>query len=194
MGDKPSYLGTLNRIAVGEAGGERFLTAWAEVCERDDVRGIIETIALREGEHAKAFAKRMCELGHAVRKHDDPRTVERMKIAVSTSLSDREKFEKLGLIGLDGAKEILGRMFDDTTIDPQTGALIGRFIAEERDSLRMFQRCYDALCAEEAAAGNGRSAGDGTGAGAMAALEKRLDRIEVTVDKLTRALKRPRTK
>ena len=44
----------------------------------------------------------------------------------------------------------LGRMFDDTTIDPQTGALLGRFIAEERDSLRMFQACYQALCTEEA--------------------------------------------
>jgi|ERR1051325_5786818 len=149
MSDKPSYLGLLNRIAVGEAGGERFLTAWADVCERSDVKAVLDAIALREGEHAKAFAERLCELGYSVRKQDDPRAAERLKISASKTLSDREKFEKLGLIDVDGAKEILGRIFDDTTIDPQTGALLGRFIAEERDSLRMFQACYDALCAEE---------------------------------------------
>jgi rubrerythrin len=182
MSDKPSYLGTLNRIALAEAGGERFLSAWAEVCKRDDVRAVIETIALREGEHAKAFAKRMCELGYGLRKHEDPRFAERMEIASSTALSDRQKFEKLGLVGLDGAKEILGRMFDDTTIDPQTGALLGRFIAEERDSLRMFQACYEALRAEEA---NG---GDGDRAEAIAAIERRLERIETAVGKISRAL------
>ena len=144
---------------------------------------VIETIALREGEHAKAFAKRICELGYGLRKHEDPPQVaERMKIASSSALSDREKFEKLGLIGLDGAREILGRMFDDTTIDPQTGALLGRFIAEERDSLRMFRACYQALCTEEA---NGSGA-DGGQAKAMAAIEKRLDRIETAVDKICR--------
>ena len=191
MGDNPSYLGMLNRIAVGEAGGECFLTAWAEVCGRDDVRAVLETIALREGEHSKAFAKRMCELGHAVRKHEDPKMAERMKIAGSKSLSNREKFEKLGLINLDGAKEILGRIFDDTTIDPQTGALLGRFIAEERDSLRMFQGCYEALCAEESRNGGARR-GNGKSDAAMPAVEKRLDRIEAAVEKLTRALSRRR--
>ena len=184
MSDKPSYLGLLNRIAVGEAGGECFLTAWADVCARSDVKAVLETIALREGEHSKAFAKRMCELGYSVRKQDDPRSAERLKISESKTLSDREKFEKLGLINVDGAKEILGHIFDDTTIDPQTGALLGRFIAEERDSLRMFQACYDALCAEETRHGNGTN-GDGT-----AAIEKRLSRIESAVEKLTRAVER----
>ena len=190
MSDKPSYLGMLNRIAVGEASGEQFLTAWAEACNRDDVRAVLQTIALREGEHAKAFAKRMCELGFSVQKHDDPRMAERMKIVSSKSLSDREKFEKLGLIGLDGAKDVLGKIFEDITIDPQTGTLLGRFIAEERDSLRMFQACYDALCAEETRSNNGRR---GSGAnGGSASVEARLDRIEAAVEKLTRSLGRKR--
>ena len=47
-------------------------------------------------------------------------------------------------------------MFNDATIDIQTGALLGRYISEERDSTRMFQGCYQQLCAEEdGAAGNG---------------------------------------
>lgn len=189
MSDKPSYLGLLNRIAVGEAGGEQFLEAWADTCERDDVRGVLQIIALREGEHAKAFAKRMCELGHAVRKHEDPRMAERMKIVSSKTLSDREKFEQLGIVRTDAAEGILGKLFEDTTIDPQTGALLGRFIAEERDSLRMFKACYDALCAEEGGNGKHGDASRGNGAGTTA-VEERLDRIEAAVEKLTRTLTR----
>ena len=185
MTDKPSYLGMLNRIAVGEAGGERFLEAWAESCQRDDVRGVLQTIALREGEHAKAFAKRMCELGFTVKGHDDPSMAERMKIVSSKSLSDREKFEKLGIVRTDAAEGILGKLFEDTTIDAQTGALLGRFIAEERDSLRMFKACYDALCAEDAS--NGKRGNGHRGNGATS-VDERLDRIEAAVDKLTRSL------
>ena len=63
MSEKPSYLGLLNAIAVAEGQAEVFLTRWADTTERDDVRQVIRTVALREGEHAKAFEKRICELG-----------------------------------------------------------------------------------------------------------------------------------
>jgi hypothetical protein len=36
-------------------------------------------------------------------------------------------------------------MFEDTTIDIQTGALLGRYIAEERDSGRRLRACHQAL-------------------------------------------------
>jgi len=68
-----------------------------------------------------------------------------MKIASSSALSDREKFEKLGLIGLDGAREILGPMFDDHDDRCADGRSPRRFIAEERDSLRMFRAVTSAL-------------------------------------------------
>ena len=37
------------------------------------------------------------------------------------------------------------KILADTTIDPQTGALLGRFIAEERDTGRRLKACYQAL-------------------------------------------------
>ena len=69
-------------------------------------------------------------------------------------------------------------MFDDKTIDIQTGALLGRYIAEERDSGRLFRGCYQQLCAEEDASGNGHRAASGNGQG------DRLARIEGLLEQL----------
>jgi len=155
VSEKPSYIGLLNAIAVGESQAECYLTAWAGATPSDDVRQVLTTIALREGEHGKAFAKRMCELGYSVLERDQDKAAERMAIAASTTLNDREKFEKLGLTTpVDDSKpDIFSSMFNDRSIDIQTGALLGRYIAEERDSGRMFQDCYSQLCAAEANGG-----------------------------------------
>lgn len=181
MSDKPSYLGLLNAIAVAEAAAEDYLTCWADTTDRDDVAGVLRTVALREGEHAKAFAKRICELGFDLRPAEaDPGPLD---VAASTTLTDREKFEKLGL-GEDRGDEpdVFTGMFADQSIDIQTGGLLGRYIAEERDSGRMFRDCYQQLCAEES--GNGSASADLDG------VAERLDRIEAALEKLTAAPRR----
>ena len=113
--------------------------------------------------------------------HDDG-AAKRMDIASSTTLSDREKFEKLGLgrRPADDGDDIFAGMFKDQTIDVATGELLGRYIAEERDSGRLLRACYDLLCAAEAASpSNGKASDD-----AIASIEKRLDRIETSLKKL----------
>src|SRR5947199_10248237 len=67
MSDKPSYLGLLNTIAVAESRAHCYLSAWAEVTTDPDVKAILEKVALREGEHGMAFAKRIKERGYTVR-------------------------------------------------------------------------------------------------------------------------------
>ena len=175
MSEKPSYIGLLNAIAVGESQAECYLNAWAGATPSDEVRQVLNTIALREGEHGKAFAKRMCELGYTVLERDQDKAAERMAIAASTTLSDREKFEKLGLTTLvdESKPDIFSSMFNDKSIDIQTGALLGRYIAEERDSLRMLEGCYTELCAAE----NGSSA-------INAGLTASLGRIEQLLEQL----------
>ena len=98
MSEKPSYLGLLNAIAVGELGGEQLFEAWAATTPNDDVRCVLQTVALREGEHARAFAKRLDELGFGVLDRPDPNLAGRVEIARSTTMSDCEKFERLGFV------------------------------------------------------------------------------------------------
>jgi hypothetical protein len=151
MSDEPSYLDLLNRISVGESEAECLLDCWASATPNPAVRRILTTIALREGEHGKAFAKRICELGYNVTPTDTGDSAGRMEIAASRDLTDREKFEKLNVTSFfaPDAPDVFAPMWADTTIDIQTGALLGRYIAEERDSLRMLEGCYNELCAAE---------------------------------------------
>jgi hypothetical protein len=147
MADKPSYLGLLNAIAVGERDAGAYLAAWAEVTPSDDVRRVIHSIALRESEHSLAFEKRIDELGYSVIPRPDPEHEERMAIAASTTLTDREKFERLGLTRPPeaGRADVFDRFFENKDLDAVTGGLLGRYVAEERDSGRRFAACYAAL-------------------------------------------------
>lgn len=177
MSDKPSYLGLLNAIAVGELGGEQQFCAWAEVTTDDELRQVLRTVQLREAEHARSFAKRIDELGYSVLDRPDPDLARRMEIVCSTELTDCQKLEKLGFRSdrpTDGP-DIFAKFFDDTTIDPETGALMGRYISEERDTGRRLRACHAALVAQQPAPAVAPSTG-----GDVSLLE-RLDRIECAV-------------
>ena len=155
MADKPSYLGLLNNIALGEGRAYRYLRAWAEKTDDPDVRQVLETVAIREGEHSLAFEKRLCELGFSLLEKPDP-NFEKTLDLVTSEKSDLEKFEGLG-IGKERAdgEDLFSGLFKDETIDIQTGELLGRYIAEERDSGRILRGCYEELKrrAEEPAPG-----------------------------------------
>ncbi len=184
MNPKPSYLGLLNSIANGESAAEVYLQAWACTTERDDVRQVISAVAAREGEHGKSFAKRINELGFAVQPRSDGNEADRLAIATSKTLTDREKFEKLdvGRPVEPGKTDIFGRFLDDVTIDIATGTLLGRYISEERDSGRMLRGCYEALCCEEEMASS-----PAVGDKRLDEVEDRLCRIEMLLEKLVDA-------
>jgi hypothetical protein len=150
MSAKPSYLGLLNAISVAETDAGCYLAEWAKVTPSDDVRAVINTIALRESEHGLAFAKRIDELGYTVQPRTDPKVAEKMAIASSPSLSDKEKFEALGLgkRPTNGTPDVFDNFFENKDLDPVTGGLLGRYVAEERDSGRKFAECYTILCAD----------------------------------------------
>jgi rubrerythrin len=172
MNDKPSYLGLLNAIAVAEWAACEYLTEWADTTPSPDVRKVLLTVAAREGEHGMSFAKRINELGYEVRRKDDP-NFEKTLALVRSDRSDLKKFEKLKLHELDSGDQpdIFDGFFKDHTIDIRTGELLGRYIAEERDSARLFRSCYDEL----AAAGND-------------ATSESLQSLDAKVDALCRAV------
>ena len=154
MNDTPSYAGLLNAVAQGERRAADYLNSWAAVTPNPDVRSVIHSVALREAEHGLAFEKRLDELGLGLLDRPDSEQQLKMAIASSTTLTDREKFEqlKLGRTAKKDAPDVFDRFFENKDIDPQTGGLLGRYIAEERDTGRRFAACYDALCAASAKA------------------------------------------
>jgi hypothetical protein len=146
MPTKPSYLGLLNAIAVAEGQAGVYLTEWADHTKSKRVKKVLEFVALRESEHSLAFEKRVVELGFQLRPGDDARLDEALEI-VRSDRSDREKFEALGL-GRDGegdGPDVFSRMFENRDLDPVTGGLLGRYVAEERDSGKRLRSCYEAL-------------------------------------------------
>jgi rubrerythrin len=179
MPDKPSYLGLLNAVACAESRACVELNAWAESTPDPEVRALLTKIALREGEHGAAFAKRIDELGFQVRPTDDPRHERNLEI-VRSDRSDLEKLEALGILDLcpaDGEPDVFDGFFRDHSIDIQTGELIGRYIAEERDTLRLIVGCRAAL--EAKAAGTTAGASD-----RLASLEDKIDAVCRAVDEL----------
>jgi hypothetical protein len=146
MSDKPRYLGLLNAIALAESRAHTYLCAWAEVTASDDVRNVLRTVAAREGEHAMSFARRINELGYQVRPKDDAGLEKAMEL-VTSNRSDLEKMKALKLHRLDTGDQpdVFDDVFKDHTIDIRTGELLGRYIAEERDTARLLRRCYDQL-------------------------------------------------
>lgn len=144
---KPSYLGMLNAISVAETAAEPLFLCWAECTKDKQLARTLRFVGMREGEHGKAFAKRMLELGYEVRQPSRPGSPGPMK-TVTSKKSDVEKFEALGFGQGPGKTDVFDSMFQDKTIDPVTGGLLGRYIAEERDSARMLSAEYDRLVAE----------------------------------------------
>ena len=149
MSTKPSYRGLLNAIAVGEGRGYRLLSSWSKASSNTALKQVLDVVAIREQEHCLAFTKRMCELGYSVRENVSELFDEHLTFAASTG-SDREKFETLLGYGKgeQASEDPLSTLFNDTTIDAQTGALLGRFIAEERDSGRALREQYGAVKAD----------------------------------------------
>jgi hypothetical protein len=153
---EPTFLPLLNSIAVNECKGEALLSAWADATADQELESVLRFVAIREGEHAAAFTKRMCELGYPVCEdtaYQVFKNFDGLLSFVGSSASDVEKITRLRGDNSAEQKDPFRGFFNDTTIDPQTGALLGRYIAEERDSGRRLKAQYDRICSAGTAAG-----------------------------------------
>ena len=180
--NEPTYLALLNSIAVNECKGQQLLDAWAATTKDEALAGALKFVAIREGEHAMAFTKRMCELGFPVCEEKAYQVFKDfdglLACAKSTTMTDAEKIARLqsDQRGTGERKDPFRGFFNDTTIDPQTGELLGRYIAEERDSARLLKSCYEQLCAAASTPDSGT----------------RIDEIEAKVDALCAAVEQIR--
>lgn len=154
---RPTYLPLLNSIAVNEAKGERLLQTWADSTKDTQLKSVLEFVAIREGEHAMAFTKRMCELGYEVDEESAYQVFKDFDGLLKCAASNASDAEKVAMLSSDSGgegKDPFRGFFNDTTIDPQTGALLGRYIAEERDSGRLLRSEYDRVCGQRAPVSN----------------------------------------
>lgn len=193
MSDKPSYLGLLNAVSLAETEAHGYLTAWAAVTPHEGVKTTLLAVAAREGEHGMSFAKRINELGYNLRPGpDDPKRAERVAIACSTEISDYDKMHALGVarIAEDAGKsgpDIFDKFFSDHSIDIQTGELLGRYIAEERDSGRRLRACYLAVKAEHDATDTPRDKSKPRDKD-VRRLEDKIDALCAAVDQLQKSV------
>ena len=176
--DQPTYIPLLNSIAVNEAKGEKLLSAWAATTPDAGLASALRFVAIREGEHAMAFTKRMCELGHEVcadTAFQVFKDFDKLVAFVSSPVSDAEKVARLAPRATgEPRKDPFTGFFNDTTIDPQTGELLGRYIAEERDSGRRLEAEYERL------------RGSGVASGELQSLQASIEALRQEVAKLTR--------
>jgi rubrerythrin len=186
VSEKPSYLGLLNAISLGEGRAHRYLSVWAERTHDPEVRKAIRTVAIREGEHALAFEKRLCELGFEVQDRPDP-DFEKTLDLLSSHKSDLEKFEALGYARESQDEDPFTRMFEDTSLDIQTSELLGRYIAEERDSGRILRGCYQQL---RARAGNGAAVDTAEIGAELRDLQSRIEASTESLEELQREIKK----
>ncbi len=189
MSDKPSYLGLLNTVSLAESNAYCYLSEWAAVTKDPDVRRVLLTVAAREGEHGLTFAKRINELGFELLSRPDENLEKNLDI-VRSDCSDLEKMEALGFGKGDSSEDkpdVFDNFFKDHSIDIRTGEMLGRYIAEERDSGRLLRACYQCLrdAADAEVATNGASKQETKAARATA---KRLTTIESKVDQLCAAV------
>jgi len=144
-----TFMPLLNSIAVNERKGEILFDAWADATQDAALAQVLRFVAIREGEHAMAFTKRMCELGEAVCEETAYQVFKNFddRLALLRSpASDAEKVACMTRGESEDERDIFGGFFKDTTIDPETGALLGRFIAEERDTGRRLRAEYARIC------------------------------------------------
>ncbi len=148
MAKKPTYIGLMNAVANGERQGHDLFRDWCNATSDEDLKPVLHMVAIREMEHSWAFEKRLNELGFDLQPSKNAALSKLTKLFKSKA-DDVEKFAAFG-IGTAPAKDKapsdgLLQILSDQTIDPQTGALMGRFICEERDTGRELNKAYKAL-------------------------------------------------
>ncbi len=150
MTTKPSYLGLLNAISNGETRAGIYFKSWLGLTKDAEVRSVVQIVANREAEHGLAFEKRLIELGYSLIEKPDPIADQKLAFLSDPAKSDLDRILFLGYG--EPRPDQFGTFFDDHSIDPQTGALMGRYVAEERDTIRRLRALAETLKSKAAEA------------------------------------------
>lgn len=141
--DMPSYAGLLGKIVVSETCKAAAFERWSKQTADVALSKTLRLVALRDAMHAGTFKKRLNELGCPVEGDVGPA----LEVQIQLYESDAGDLDKLKCFSAnrDAYDHSFDTLFADRTIDPMTGCLLGRYLAEGRDSLRLLDECYQAL-------------------------------------------------
>ncbi len=144
--DRGRLAGVLNAFAVAGRRGALVLSAWRDTTAEDRLVAVLTLASARHRAHGAAFAKRLSELGQQPLETPCAELDRALAMAASAA-SDLDKFECLLEFSRDVVRvhDPLAHLFDDPAVDPATGALLGRFIAETRDSEQRLRQEYGRL-------------------------------------------------
>ncbi len=141
----PECLQLLLMIADGEAKAQQLLEAWAQVTADGALAALLQLVALRSAEQAAAFKRRALELGAALPGAQPPTLEFQRLLQLARSPGrDQEKFEQLLAIQDSQAPDSLPNLFAHA-MDTETGALLGRYMAVERDNDQRLRQAYRRL-------------------------------------------------
>ena len=109
------------------------------------MKAVLPTVCHREGEHGMAFAKRINELGYSVMPEGQPEARRADGDRRLRPLRPREvRAARLGRAE-PATSPTSSTASSTTTRSTSDGQLLGRYIAEERDSGRLLRSCYNLL-------------------------------------------------
>jgi len=193
--EKPSYLGLLNAISLGETDAGVYLRAWADATCDEDLACTLRFVAARESSHGEVFLRRLNELGFELRHKPDPGAEKRLAKVANPRIEDIDKLPSEREERGDPFAEIKAQLADGR-YDAMTANLLTWYIAEEYDSGRRLREAYDCVRAKAGASGrlgkaNGRAAmsPSADAEAIMACMSAGFARLEKSLDKLARAKK-----
>jgi hypothetical protein len=191
--EKPSYLGLLNAISLGESAAGVYLEAWANVTPNAELASTLRLVAARERSHGEVFCRRIAELGYTLRPKANPRDAEQLAKLANPNISDLEKVPDAREEEADPFAEIRRRI-SEGEFDPMTANLMNWYIAEEKDSGRRLREAYDCV-RETSRKGSGKPAAMAAGSPStdaeamMACMTAGFARLEKAMEKLAKASK-----
>ncbi|HEV2365922.1 MAG TPA: hypothetical protein VGS12_17160 [Caulobacteraceae bacterium] len=185
---KPTYLGLLNAISLAETRAGRYLEAWAEATDDEDLASTLRLVAARERSHGEVFCRRLAELGYALRPKADPEAQKRLAKVADPAVSDLEKVGPQRPQGADPFADICARI-ESGEYDPMTASLLTWYIAEERDSAARLDTAFDGVRRKANGAGSATGAPGADAQAIMACMTAGFARLEKPMEKLAKSLR-----
>lgn len=160
---KPTYLGLLNAISLGETEAGIYLRAWADATSDEALACTLRLVAARETSHGQLFCRMLNELGYELRHKPNPEAAARVARYGNPKISDLDKIGAARREVDSNPFAAIERRMAAGEFDPVTHNMLSWYICEERDSGKKLRAAYDKVRAAGSAKANGHDVAHSNG-------------------------------